>query len=76
MPASTLLLAGAALVAVSLMPTPARAAVTVIGSGLARICYEAAESGRATSHGFENCDRALAEQALFPAMDPLTSFEA
>ncbi|MDO9489892.1 MAG: hypothetical protein Q7J32_16075 [Sphingomonadaceae bacterium] len=65
MPASKLLLAGAVIVGATLVPTSgAPAAVTVIGSGLARICYEAAESGRATADGFESCDRALSEQAL------------
>lgn len=64
MPASKLLLAGAVLVGATFVPTGSHAAVTVIGSGLARICYEAAESGRATSDGFESCDRALSEQAL------------
>jgi tetratricopeptide (TPR) repeat protein len=56
------LLAGA-LVAASIA-IPSHAAVSVIGSGLARICYEAAESERATRDGVESCDQALAEQAL------------
>jgi tetratricopeptide (TPR) repeat protein len=42
----------------------AHAAVSIIGTGFARSCYEAAESGRATDEGFETCSRALAEQPL------------
>ncbi len=64
MPVSKLLLAGAVVLGATVVPPPARAAVTVIGSGLARSCYEAAESGRATYEGYESCDRALSEQAL------------
>lgn len=64
MPAYKLLLAGAVVLGATLVPTSARSAVTVIGSGLARLCYEAAESGRATSEGFDSCDGALSEQAL------------
>ena len=59
-----LLLAGAVVLGATLASTTARAAVTVIGSGLARSCYEAAESGRASDEGFKTCDRALSEQAL------------
>lgn len=42
----------------------AHAATQVIGSGLARICYEAAETERASRTAIENCDRALTEEAL------------
>lgn len=64
MQAARMLLGGAALAGAMLALTPARSAVTIIGSGLARSCYEAAESGRAARDGFIECDRALAEQAL------------
>lgn len=42
----------------------AGAATQVIGSGLARTCYEAAEFQRASRDAIATCDRALAEEAL------------
>lgn len=44
--------------------SPALPAVSVIGSGLARLCYEQAEAGRGSDRGTETCDRALVEEAL------------
>ncbi|WP_448585174.1 tetratricopeptide repeat protein [Thermaurantiacus sp.] len=43
---------------------PAEAAITVIGGGLARECYLAAEFRRETSMALQVCDRALAEEPL------------
>lgn len=46
------------------MVAPAGAAVTVIGSSSARMCYEAAESsGAPTRDALQNCDVALAGEA-------------
>lgn len=42
---------------------PAAAAVTVIGSSAARMCYEAAEAEGQRS-GIEHCDKALRDEAL------------
>jgi tetratricopeptide (TPR) repeat protein len=61
---SKLLLASIAVSGAMLVPTPADSAVTVIGSGFARLCYEYAEAGRFSERGVENCDRAFAEEAL------------
>lgn len=44
--------------------TGVQAATQVIGAGLARDCYDAAESPRALRSALELCDRALAEEAL------------
>lgn len=52
-----------ALVAVSI-PSVASAASMVMGSGLARMCFEAADSERASSIAIGTCDRALTEEAL------------
>lgn len=55
-----LLVAGAASAAI-----PATAAVTVIGNSYARSCYEAAESkSLPRPSDLENCDRAIADEAL------------
>jgi tetratricopeptide (TPR) repeat protein len=43
---------------------PASAAVTVVGTGFARQCFEYAEANRSSDRGVENCDRALSEEAL------------
>lgn len=61
---SKLFLAGVALIGTTLVPKPADAAVTVIGSGFARLCYEYAEASRASDRGDEYCQRALREEAL------------
>lgn len=61
---SKLALAGIMAASAILVSTSAGAAVTVIGSGFARLCYEHAEAGRASDEGVENCNRALSEQAL------------
>lgn len=45
-------------------PAAAPAASLVIGSGLARECYEAAERERANAATVETCSRSLAEEAL------------
>ena len=57
---TSVLIAGAGLLGAA----GAHAATQVIGSGLARICYEAAETERASRAAIENCDRALTEEAL------------
>lgn len=57
-----ILLSTCALIAIA---APAGAAVTVIGSSSARLCYEAAEStGSADRVAIEHCDTALSEEAL------------
>ena len=54
-----ILLSTCALIAIA---APAGAAVTVIGSSSARLCYEAAEStGSADRVAIEHCDTALSE---------------
>lgn len=45
-------------------PTAASASSMVVGSGLARMCFEAADSERANSSTIGICDRALTEEAL------------
>jgi tetratricopeptide (TPR) repeat protein len=64
MRASKLLLVGVACVCAFLVPASAKAAVTVIGSGLARICYEHSESSGTSLQAIGDCDRALKEEAL------------
>lgn len=61
---TTLLLASAVFASALLIPAAALSAVSIIGTGFARVCYESAESGRSTDEGLDNCDRAIAEQAL------------
>ncbi|HYZ47467.1 MAG TPA: tetratricopeptide repeat protein [Sphingomonas sp.] len=51
-------------VAAILIPGAAHASSMVIGSGFARMCYEAADAERATVGTIEACDRALNEEAL------------
>ncbi|MFC3711970.1 hypothetical protein ACFOMD_05275 [Sphingoaurantiacus capsulatus] len=58
------LLAGALIAVGFFIPDTAHGAVSIIGAGFSRVCYELAESGRASDEAFENCDRALSEQAL------------
>ncbi|SMF79117.1 tetratricopeptide repeat protein [Allosphingosinicella indica] len=43
---------------------PASAAVTVVGTTSARMCYEAAESGLYNAGATAYCDKALSEEAL------------
>lgn len=50
--------------AVLALPAAASASSMVMGSGLARMCFEAADSERANSSTIAICDRALAEEAL------------
>ena len=47
-----------------LIPGAASASSTVIGSGLARMCYEAAEAERATSAILDICNRAISDEPL------------
>lgn len=49
------------LAALMLTIAPASAAVTVIGSSSARLCYEAARFGRASPSGLSRCDAAFDE---------------
>jgi tetratricopeptide (TPR) repeat protein len=58
-----LLCAAATVLTVSAVGT-GEAAVTVIGSGLARACYEAAEYKRGLDTALDECTRALNEEAL------------
>ena len=53
------------LVAASLaaLSVPAAAAVTVLGTSSARLCYEAAEARSPAASALEWCDRALGEEA-------------
>lgn len=54
--------------ACGLATTAANAAVTVIGSSMARSCYEAADAKRVLlTNDLETCDRALSEEALSEA---------
>jgi tetratricopeptide (TPR) repeat protein len=46
------------------LPAAADAASMVVGSGLARMCFEAADAERASSNTVAICDRALTEEAL------------
>ena len=50
--------------AAALLPGVAGASSLVIGSGLARMCFEAADKERASKGTLEICDRALIEEAL------------
>ena len=50
--------------AASLIPGVAQASSLVIGSGHARMCFEAADHERATAGTLEICDKALTEEAL------------
>ena len=43
---------------------PAHSAVSIIGSGFARQCYEAAESGNRQRFGLDVCDRALSDEGV------------
>ena len=52
------------LVSAILLVAPAGAAVTVIGSSAARICYEAAKSARVSRDGVAHCDAALADGGM------------
>lgn len=47
-----------------LIPGAANASSLVIGSGLARMCFEAADKERASKATLDICDRALTEEAL------------
>lgn len=54
---------GIALLA-AVLPTAASAAITVLGGGLGRDCYLAAEAGGGRREGLERCDQALADEGL------------
>ena len=62
----TLLLVGAVLASVTLVPAPAEASVKVIGTGPGRLCYEYARAGHASERGVETCNDALAERSQTP----------
>src|SRR6476660_1377584 len=47
-----------------LVPAAASASSMVIGSGLARMCFEAADKERATAGTLETCNRAIADEPL------------
>lgn len=47
-----------------LIPGAASASSLVIGSGLARMCYEAADAERATPGTLDTCNRAFTDEAL------------
>jgi tetratricopeptide (TPR) repeat protein len=57
------LMLGVAATAIAL-PGAASASSMVVGSGLARMCFEAADGERANSSTMGICDRALTEEAL------------
>lgn len=48
------------------LAAPSLAAVSILGSGTARACFDAADFGRNVSAGLEVCSRALDEPALLP----------
>lgn len=50
--------------AAMLLPSSVQASSLVIGTGLARECYEAAETEKASPMALGICDRALIEEAL------------
>ncbi|GAO38002.1 hypothetical protein SCH01S_01_01660 [Sphingomonas changbaiensis NBRC 104936] len=47
-----------------LIPGAASASSLVIGSGLARMCYEAADAERASPAALDTCNRAIADEPL------------
>ncbi|KAF0176907.1 MAG: tetratricopeptide repeat protein [Hyphomonadaceae bacterium] len=49
---------------VFILPGPARAASSVIGPGPARVCFEAANAGRADLSALLDCDAAISSQEL------------
>lgn len=57
-------LVGAALAGALSLSSPSHAAVTVLGAGLARLCYESADAAQPSKVGLQNCTRALNEEAL------------
>ena len=59
---SAILLGGIAMAAFAALP--AEAAVTVLGNGIARACYEAAEFGGDAHDGIAECSLALDEAAI------------
>jgi tetratricopeptide (TPR) repeat protein len=60
-------LAGISLATLIAMATiPSHAAVTVLGTGLARSCFEYAEFGGNAREGIEDCTSAIDETALSP----------
>jgi tetratricopeptide (TPR) repeat protein len=59
---SAILLSGIAMAAFAALP--AEAAVTVLGNGIARACYEAAEFGGDEHDGIAECSLALDEAAI------------
>jgi tetratricopeptide (TPR) repeat protein len=59
---ASMLLAGVAFAAAATSPSPAEAAVTVIGSGYARLCYEHSEAPGSSSSALSDCDRALEQE--------------
>jgi Tfp pilus assembly protein PilF len=52
------------LAALCALPAAASASSLVLGSGFARMCFEAADAERANSSTISICDRALTEEAL------------
>ena len=61
MPTSSQLLATAVMaLSISLVPAAARAASTVYGDGLAKVCYQLAKGGRADTPALRVCDAAVA----------------
>jgi len=46
------------------LPAAASAAISIIGGGLGRDCYLAAEAARGQRDGLDSCDRALTDEAL------------
>ena len=68
---SAILLGGIALAAFAALP--AEAAVTVLGNGIARACYEAAEFGGDAHDGIAECSLALDEAAIRTARWTITT---
>ena len=61
---ASMLLMGAAFVVAVLVPASAQSAVTVIGSGFARMCYEHSEDEGTSAQNISDCNKALEEEAL------------
>jgi len=68
------ILSGVALAAsATMVATPSGAAVTVLGNGLARSCFEYAEFGGNPKDGIEACTNAI-EQAVLPVKDRAATY--
>ena len=61
---ASMLLMGAAFVVAVLVPASAQSAVTVIGSGFARMCYEHSEDEGSSAQSISDCNKALEEEVL------------